>query len=175
MKPGGIVLSLAVVFLTEAASFGVPETLILYDVTDLGSQRWQCTYDVVNISLPEPVGAFTIWFDFDLYDNLTVTTLDPPAAEWHEVFWQPNVVLQQDGGYYASALTSGVGIGQTVGGFTINFDWLGSGEPGSQFYEIIDPHTFETIDSGLTVPEPITIAWFGFGLLILRQRRESFL
>jgi len=47
-----------------------------------------------------------------------------------------------------------IAIGEHVYGFAVSFDWLGEGEPGAQFYEIIDPDTFETINSGWTVPEP---------------------
>ena len=56
----------------------------------------------------------------------------------------------------AMMLTLGGGIlgGQSVSGFLVKFDWLGGGTPGSQLYKIVNPVTFETIDSGTTVPEP---------------------
>jgi len=57
-----------------------------------------------------------------------------------------------------------------VAGFAVSFDWLGTGEPGAQFYEIIDPDTFETIDSGWTVPEPGTICLLSFGGLVLWKK-----
>ena len=63
-----------------------------------------------------------------------------------------------------------IGVGQHVSGFAVSFDWLGTGRPCSQFYEIIDPADFHTVDSGYTVPEPATLLLFGFGGMILRKR-----
>jgi len=54
----------------------------------------------------------------------------------------------------------------------------GVGEPGSQYYEIIDPVTFETIEDGYTIPEPGTLLLLGLGGFVLRRitkvsRREQ--
>jgi len=57
----------------------------------------------------------------------------------------------------------GIGVGETVSGFAVSFDWLGGGEPGPQTYEIVDPGTLATIDSGVTVPEPTTLLLLGVG------------
>ena len=73
------------VFFLTAIGFGVPKTEIRYQTSDLGSGRWQYTYDVTNISLTAPIEEFTIWFDFGLYDNLAVETPDPPAGNWSEI------------------------------------------------------------------------------------------
>jgi hypothetical protein len=157
------------VFFLTATGFSVPKTEISYQVSDLGSGCWQYTYDVTNISLTAPIEEFTLWFDFGLYKNLAIQTPDPPASNWSEIVIQPEPVLQDDGYYDALALDVGIGVGQTVSGFSVSFDWLGAGEPGSQFYEIIDPATFKTIDSGWTIPEPATILLLGLGGTILRR------
>jgi hypothetical protein len=151
-------------------SFCTP-TQIRYETSELGAGRWQYSYDVRNINLTAPIEEFTIWFDYGLYDNLAVETPNPPASNWSEIVLQPEPVLQDDGAYDAKALNLGISIGQIVGGFAVSFDWLGTGEPGTQFYEIIDPTTFETIDSGWTIPEPATILLFGLGGLVLRRRK----
>lgn len=155
------------------ATFAIPVTKIRYEATDIGSGRWQYTYEVTNISLTGAVEEFTIWFNYGLYDNLSIETPDPPAGDWDEVVVQPEPVLLDDGYYDALALSSGIGIGEMVSGFSVSFDWLGSGEPGSQFYEIIDPATFETLDSGYTIPEPATLMLIAFGGLLLLQREKS--
>jgi hypothetical protein len=166
MMRGKIIGGLVFVCLFAIPVFAAPYTRICYQPTDLGSGRWQYTYDVCNISLSEEIEEFTIWFGVGSYDNLTVETLDPPAADWDELVWQPEPFLGDDGGYDALAKNLNISIGQNVYGFAVSFDWLGTGTPGSQFYEIIDPVDFHTIDSGFTVPEPATLLLLGFGGLV---------
>jgi hypothetical protein len=157
-------------FLLTAGSFG-SSTQIIYKTNELGAGRWQYTYDVKNISLTETIEEFTIWFDFGLYEDLAIQTPDPPASSWSEIVLQPEPVLQDDGAYDAKALGPGIGVGQVVTGFSVSFDWLGDAVmPGSQFYEIIDPDTYQTIDSGYTIPEPATLLLLAFGGLVLRRK-----
>ncbi len=157
-------------FFFTASGLGA-ETQIVYKTSDLGSGRWQYTYDVTNISLTETIEEFTIWFDFGLYENLAIETPDPPASNWNEIVLQPEMVLQDDGAYDAKALGLGIGIGHIVTGFSASFNWLGDGVmPGSQFYEIINPTTYETIDSGWTIPEPATLLLLALGGLALRRK-----
>jgi len=168
-------VSLAVIVgcLLATSVFGDPNTQIWYETTDLGSNRWQYTYDVTNISLTENIEEFTIWFDYGFYDNLTIITPDPPAGDWDQIVWQVEPVLQDPGGYDALAKNLNIGIGETVYGFSVSFDWLGTGAPGSQFYEIINPINFQTIDSGYTVPvpEPTTICLCIAGAVMLLNKK----
>jgi len=162
------------VFLFTSAVFAIPVTVtkICYEAAELGSGRWQYTYEVTNISLTPAIEEFTIWFDFGSFDNLSVDTLDPPAGNWDEIVIQPEPVLNDDGYYDALVLGVGIGIGESVSGFSVSFDWLGSGEPGSQFYEIINPDTFETLDSGWTIPEPATLLLLGISGIVLRRKKN---
>jgi hypothetical protein len=168
--------ALVLVLCLGAAGFGVPKTQIWYSAEELDGGRWQYNYEVANISLTTPIEEFTIWFGYGLYDNLSVETppVLPPGG-WDEIVIQPEPVLEDDGAYDAKALTGGIEAGWTDGPFVVAFDWLGDSiMPGSQFYEIIDPVTLETIDSGWTVPEPGTILLFGLGGMIFSRiyRRE---
>ena len=137
-------------------------TDIYYSVEDLGLGRWEYTYDVDNISLTAGIEEFTIWFDYGLYDNLIVTTPDTPL-EWDQIVWQVEPLLEEPGGYDALVENLGISVGETFSGFSVSFDWLSTGDPGSQFYEIIDPATFNSVDSGwtATVPEPATVLSIG--------------
>ena len=79
--------------------------------------------------------------------------------------WQPDTAIPDDGAYDALALQDGASLADS---FVVSFVWLGSGVPGSQFFEVYDPD-FNTIESGETapVPEPATILLVGSGLLAL--------
>ena len=93
---------------------------------------------------------------------------------WQATVWQPDPVLEEDGGYNCENPFWGLGIaeGETLDGFAVSFDWLGTGTPGTQFYEIIDLVTSDVIDSGFTVPEPATLCLFGLGAVLLRKKKE---
>jgi hypothetical protein len=179
MMRRAICLSIILGLLATTSAIAGSNTSVYYDVTDLGLGRWQYTYEVSNISFPEPIEEFTIWFGIGSYDNLVIETQNPPSNNWNELVWNPEPVLGDDGGYDALATGLNIGIGESVAGFSVSFDWLGTGSPGSQFYEIINPTTFETIESSYTVPEPATLLFLGLGGLALfgrkRNRRTSFL
>jgi hypothetical protein len=125
---------------------------------------------VKNISLAESIEEFTIWFDYGKYDNLAIETLDPPASNWDEIVWQPEPFLGDDGGYDALATGLNIGVGESVKGFAVSFDWSGTGAPGSQYYEIINPENFSTIESGWTTPEPAAVFLLGLGSVLMRRK-----
>ena len=163
-------------FLFVGVASGVLNTEIRYEITDLGAGRWEYTYTVLNKpeSLIEHVEEFTIWFDYDLYDNLTITTGNPPSSGWNEIVIQPEPVLEDDGAYDAKTLGLGIGVSESVSGFSVSFDWLGTGEPGSQLYHIVDPDNYPVpIETGSTVPEPATLLLLGLGVLIMRREKNN--
>jgi len=160
------------VFLLTATGLASLDTGIIYETSDLGGGRWQYTYEVANNGLTVPIEEFTVWFDYDSYANLTVETPTTPA-DWDQLVLQPEPVLLDDGAYDAMATAAGISLGQTLGDFAVSFDFSGIGEPGPQPYDIIDPQTFQTIDSGTTVPEPATLLLLGLGGVILRRKRKT--
>jgi hypothetical protein len=156
--------------------FAESMTRISYEAKDFSDGRWEYTYETTNLDLsidgqPVAIKEFTIWFDSGLYTNLVVTTPAPLSNAWNEIVWQPEPVLQDPGAYDALALVSNPGIatGQSARGFSVSFEWLGQGTPGSQRYEIINPDTFETVDAGLTIPEPATLLLLAVGGLLIRK------
>ena len=140
------------------AALAGENTDIYFSVTDLGLGQWEYTYDVHNLGLTDGIEEFTIWFDYGLYDNLAVSTPETPP-EWDQIVWQVEPVLGDPGGYDALATNLNIAMGTNLSGFSVTFDWLGIGEPDSQYYEIINSDTFATIEDGYTtlVPEPATL------------------
>jgi hypothetical protein len=169
MKRIGFVLIVSFLFCSNVFADSMSE--INYVASNLGAGLWQYTYEVKNLGLADGIGEFTIWFDYGKYNNLQITTPNPPSSNWNQIVWQPDPVIKDAGGYDALANSLRIQLGQSVYGFAVSFNWLGTGTPGSQQYEIINPSNFQTIESSWTTPEPATLLLFGLGALFLRKRK----
>ena len=132
-------------------------TTITYDVNNIAGNRWEYVYTVNNDTLAGNILEFTVFFAASSYENLLA---DATPSDWNPLVIQPDTSLPADGFYDSLALVSGIAPNTSLSGFTVSFDFLGSGTPGNQPYDIVDPATFETIVSGNTrlnssnVPEP---------------------
>ena len=165
-------LSLVLFAVTSVASAGI-ETQISYDVEQTGVNQWQYTYDVSNTSLAEGISNFTIWFDLNDYANLAITSPAELGTDWDQLILQPDAQFLDDGLFDVLAIGDSIDAGQSVPGFSVSFDWMGQGEPGTQFYEVINPNTYEVIANGFTVPEPASMLIFGLAGLLTCTRRKK--
>jgi hypothetical protein len=157
-------------------------TSVTYDVQNLGGTTWEYTYTVANDTLGFDIEEFTIWFDVGLYENLSATAT---PADWDPLTIEPDPGIPDDGFYDALALVAGIAPGDSLGGFSVSFDFLGAGTPGAQLFEIVDPFTFDVLDDGRTesaaggpgpgtaIPEPATAVLLGLGIAgVLPLRRQ---
>ncbi len=153
---------------------------ILYEVTNLSGSTWEYTYTIENEET-FPIEEFTIWFDLGVYENLQLT--GSPSLDWDGFVAQPDIFLPDDGFADWFALGALINPGETLSGFSVSFDYLASGTPGTQFFELIDPLTFDSITDGFTqlkvnnpVPLPGTFALLSLGLALVGglRRRITF-
>lgn len=161
-------------------SLGASATTVTYTTTNVSGNTWQNTYTVANDgTLSIPIEEFTIFFNYTLYANLMLATA---PAGWDPLAIDPDTNIPDDGFYDALSLSPADAInpGNALSGFSIQFDYLGTGSPGSQPFDIIDPLTFNTIDQGATtqvIPLPAAAWLFISGLVPLigqglRRRRN---
>jgi len=143
-------------------------TSVSFDVAHIAGNTWEYSYTVANDTLATDIEEFTVWFDVNLYENLIATAT---PADWDPLVIQPDPGLPDDGLYDALALVAGIAPGGSLGGFSVQFDFLGMGTPGSQPFDIVDPFSFALIDGGRTIstagpaiPEPSTFVLLAVGL-----------
>lgn len=151
-------------------------TTIGYHSVHLGGTQWRNDYTVTNDTLAVPIEEFTIFFDNGLYATLVDAST---ASGWDILVIQPDGAIPAAGFMDALALAGGIAPGASLGGFSIIFDYLGTGTPPPQAFSIVDPVTFAQIDGGFTtrpgiVPAPSTPWLMLAGLIaLLRVRRRA--
>ena len=134
--------------------------LIEYEALDLvnttpGTDLWQYNYYVSDHDFFTDQG-FSIWFDPNLYNNLTLASTSPV---WNAIAVQPDTLLP-DAGYY-DALAQ-VDHASLASPFSVQFTWLGNGVPGSQRFDLYNlsngnlvvTHSGDTVLRGSVVPLP---------------------
>jgi len=170
-RAGGLLVVVGLALALGAGRAGA--VVIQFHATDLpvvgSADRWQYEYVVSDASFASGFG-FSILFPVGEAKSLQVVPTHP-STDWDVVAIQPDTILSSDGRYDAQALVNGASLGSP---FTVSFDWLAQGIPGSQAFEIYDP-SFATIGSGQTVPVPEAsgIALLMPGLAALAGRRRS--
>jgi hypothetical protein len=144
---------------------------IIYAATPLGGASWRYDYLVANDSLAQTIDEITVYFDVGLHENLAVA--ESPAG-WDSLVVQPDAGLPDDGFLDALALDAGIAPGGFLGGFAVTFTWLGTGEPGAQLFEVVDPNEFTVIEAGMTAPVPLpgAAALLGTAMLLAVTRRR---
>lgn len=152
-------------------------SIITYSATNTSGSEWRYDYVVTAEAAEASLDEFTIFFDapFAASANLRGLTV---AAGWDGLIQQPDDLLPDHGLIDVFALGAGIDAGNSLGGFSVLFDWFGPGAPGSQAFDIIDAATFAVLRSGFTtpaavasVPEPGTTVLLALALVCLLAHR----
>lgn len=146
--------------------------IITADIVNVAGDQWRYGYTITNSSL-STLQEFRIFFKLNLFENLAVAA---SPADWDSLVAQPDPALPDDGFFDALSLSGGIPHNGSVGGFSVTFTWLGQNTPGVQPFEVIDPSTLGTLESGVTslrvtapgtAPEPASLILFGLAFLLL--------
>jgi hypothetical protein len=141
-------------------------TLVSYSATNVADATWRFDYAISNDTLPSSIDYFVIDFDRTQYANLRDATA---PAGWDILLLQPDEGLPADGVFDALALSIGILPGELLTGFSVLVDYLGVGAPPIQSFAVLDPFSFEAIDSGTPVhtpvPVPVPLMLLGSALL----------
>jgi hypothetical protein len=151
--------------------------VVQYATTSLGGDFWRYAYTLEGQA---PTGGFdgvTIYFEPTSFGTLT-NLVAPPG--WDPLIVQPDTGLPADG--FVDLLHSGGLLSGTVGpvAFSVDVEYLGTGVPGAQRFELYVSNPFSVVASGLTqqasnVPEPATVVLLALalGCAVLTQAQPT--
>jgi hypothetical protein len=167
---------------TLLGSADASATAVDFAAISLGNNNYRYEYQIRNdgsLGPSTPIQLIDLLFDPALFEEATLANVSAPslAADWTQSFLAsaPGVPAAFD--LYAAG--SGIVVGSQLGGFAVEFHWLGSSAPGPQPFEIYDPIAFgQPLEHGITtaVPEPENWAMMAIGALmvgLLRRQRKD--
>ena len=174
-KPGAImsIIKQALLALLLCAMSAAHATSIGYTATSLGGTQWRYDYTVSNNTLAVPIEEFTLFFVPGMYRKLLDVSTAPG---WDLLLVQPDPAIPDNGYLDALALAGGIAPGASAAGFSVTFDYLGVGRPGTQLFVILDPVSFLEIDTGGTqavaLPSTPCLLLAGMLAMLCLRRRQ---
>lgn len=162
------------------ASTHVSAALITYTTQFLGGASYRHDYTITHQIGEDPVHLIDIEFDPALYLESSLTIVSDPVmtADWDQILIGSQTGLPALLDLFA--LVAPLSDGATLSGFAIEFEWLGTGMPGSQAFQILNPDTFDAVSAGRTTgaasvpePAPLLLALTGLALARIFHSRVS--
>lgn len=145
------------------------------ELADLGNSQWSLDLSLTNNDAAG-INEFSIYFSETLFSNLQI--LSTPSG-WDSIVAQPDIFLSS-AGFFDSYNPLALLAGQTQGGFSLGFTYLGQGLPSELPFEIFADN-FQWLSSGVSNPalasvaEPTPLILFLLGLIcVARARRVSY-
>jgi len=145
---------------------------VQYSLSSLSPNNYRYDYTLINDgSLGAGVALELLDINFDpalyLESSLHIVSLPSLSSDWDQVILGSSLSVPAAFDIYA--LTGGVADGASLGGFSVEFTWLGGpAGPAAQSFEIFDPLSFTTT----VVPLPGTFWLMLSGLLGLVRWRK---
>lgn len=154
--------------------------IILAELEQIDDTSWLANYSLSN-TLSTKFDQFTIYFQQGYYENLSLVSA---PSDWDPLIIQPDPALPGDGFFDALSLGLPLQPGESFGGFSVSFDWLGLDGPGQQWFQLIDSFSFEVLYTGFTqvqgvvtpVNEPSSLMLFIvalFSLYLIRRKAHQ--
>lgn len=163
-RPARVAIGLLALFAPSAHAVEVSYSTHNVADTSLGHDRWRYEYRLDEFPFDAGYG-FTVYFDPELYTALQ-TALPAPGSDWDAIVLEPDAGLGSDGFYDAEGLFDDPSANAV---FRVSFEWLGTGTPGDQPFEVREPEpSFAVVQSGTTdVPEPASLVRHASAVLSL--------
>lgn len=152
---------------------------VQYSLSSLGGDNYRYDYTLTNdgsLGAGIPLELLDINFDPALYQESSLNIVSSPSLSSD---WDQNILGSAPAipaAFDIYALSGGLADGASLGGFSVEFTWLGGPSgPGAQSFDVFDPATFAWLESGTTtvVPLPGSIWLMLSGLLGLVRWRQG--
>ena len=183
----------SIVMVTAFAIQTAGAATINFSLENIGENRWQYNYVIINDTVEKGIDISAILFDYGRYADLK---LESCPNDWNLQLSSPTLQGEKEErglltiGVKDGNWGNGLLLGESLSEKSVSFTWLGEGTPGAQDFTVSwwDQSQFSLAqEHGYTtgianspsapVPEPHTLALLGSGLIgfvaIRRFRRTG--